>query len=401
MLEFLGRLDAQVKIRGVRVEPGEVEAALQACPGVDGAAVVVRTDPRRGIHLVAFYSGTVDVNVVRPVLRDRLPESMVPSLIEKVDELPRTASGKIDRGELAARGPVTVVAEASDPPANEIQRRVAQMWSQVLGIPSPGLDDNFFDLGGHSLIITRLSALVREAFGVRVEVRRFLEIPTVRGMADGVVEEQLRHSDPDDVAALLDLLERDARPHEPVGPQTASRHLPAAAGGSASIPSLSAIALPTFQRVPALLRAVESYHDNARRHGHAPSFTVMDNSPTGVVREQYRESLSAFAGRTGADVSYAGMEEKTTWLDDCAGSRASTDESSRSDCSGTAGDRSTRRTTLTPTSCTRRADLSSAPMTTPRPICDFLRTTRHECGWHLATPRSTGPSTTCPAWTRP
>ena len=192
------------------------------------------------------------------------------------------------------------------------------MWSEVLDIPSPGLDDNFFDLGGHSLVITRLSALVREAFGVRVGVRRFLEVPTVRGMADGVVEAQLQQGDPDEIATLLDLLEQDdGAPHRE-SPLLVAESTPLPGGDVDSPPTLDSIAIPTFERVPALLRALDSYHDNARRHGHAPSFTVMDNSNTTATRDHYREALSAFARRTNAEVSYAGMEEKAAWLDACA-----------------------------------------------------------------------------------
>ena len=293
--------------------------ALGAHPGVVEAAVVVRTDAHRSAHLAAFVSGSADVADLRPFLRSRLPEAMVPSFIEKVDTMPRTASGKIDRPCLAAR-PLAPSSPGggSERPSTEVQQRVAEMWSAVLGIPSPGLDDNFFDLGGHSLVITRLSALVRQAFGVKVEVRRFLEIPTVRGMSDGVVEAQLRQSDPGAVAVLLDLFEQrdiaamEARPR--LAPEPVSRLTAAVAAPL----SLTSVGLPTFERVPALLRALGSYQDNAQRHGHYPTFTVMDNSTSKATREEYREALGSLARRSGAEISYAGAEEKTAWLDACA-----------------------------------------------------------------------------------
>ncbi|HYG64433.1 MAG TPA: amino acid adenylation domain-containing protein, partial [Thermoanaerobaculia bacterium] len=178
-LEFLGRRDHQVKVRGLRVEPEEVEAALLACPGVNEAAVVARDGA-----LVAYVVG--GVGDIRPTLAARLPAFLVPSAFVPVDTLPRTASGKVDRRALARREvQAAALAEtgAFEPPRTPVEEQVAAIWSEVLGRPRIGAHDDFFALGGHSLLALQVVSRLRAAFGLEVPLRRLFEAPTPAALA--------------------------------------------------------------------------------------------------------------------------------------------------------------------------------------------------------------------------
>ena len=188
-LEFLGRVDAQVKLRGFRVEPGEVEAALLAHPAVGEAAVVLREDVRADPRLVAYVAARGGVEAPAPAelrewLRARLPDYMVPAAFVAMDALPLTASGKLDRRALPApEGPAGV--EYVEP-RTEAERVVAGIWARVLGVERVGALDDFFALGGHSLRAVRVVARVREAFGVELPLRTLMEGPTVARLAEAV-----------------------------------------------------------------------------------------------------------------------------------------------------------------------------------------------------------------------
>jgi hypothetical protein len=183
-LEFLGRLDHQVKIRGVRIEPGEIEAALSALPGIREAAVVAREG-----RLVAYVVGNASPDVLRSSLRERLPEPLVPATFVRLDALPRTSSGKVDRKALLshqaaperqASGETWV---APRTPAEEI---LAGIWADLLGHERVGASDHFFDLGGHSLLATQVRSRVREAFGVELPLRTLFERPVLADLAAGL-----------------------------------------------------------------------------------------------------------------------------------------------------------------------------------------------------------------------
>ncbi|WP_279576437.1 non-ribosomal peptide synthase/polyketide synthase [Actinomadura nitritigenes] len=173
-LEFLGRLDEQVKVRGFRVEPGEVEAALRAQPAVEAAAVVVRDD-----RLVGYVVGTAD----RDALASVLPDHLVPSLLVEVDALPLTANGKVDRAALPSpegvRNPAAGDAVGPRTPEEEL---VAGLWAEILGLDRVGIHHGFFDLGGHSLLVAQVVARL-QALGVEVSVDEFFDQPTVAGIA--------------------------------------------------------------------------------------------------------------------------------------------------------------------------------------------------------------------------
>jgi amino acid adenylation domain-containing protein len=181
-LEFLGRTDDQVKVRGFRVELGEIESALRRHPGVRDAVATVREDTPGDRRLVACLVGDGDLSVaaVRAALGDALPAYMVPSAFVVLDALPLSPSGKVDRRALPAP-------RAHDaPPAAPLtrhERAVADVWRQVLGTDAVGPDDNFFDLGGNSLLLIRLAGALQERFGSPVTAVELFRFPTVRALA--------------------------------------------------------------------------------------------------------------------------------------------------------------------------------------------------------------------------
>ena len=181
-IEFLGRLDDQLKIRGVRVEPAEVETALEADPGVRRAVVVAAGEPpERRLSAFVQPRATFDPFAIRERLRRRLPEPMIPSEIERVDDFPLTPSGKVDRRALASRSRARRVSGGS--PRNPTEELVARTWREVLRLETVGVDQNFFELGGHSLLATRILARLRSAFDVELPLRLLFEQPTVAGLA--------------------------------------------------------------------------------------------------------------------------------------------------------------------------------------------------------------------------
>jgi len=188
-LEFLGRVDDQVKIRGHRVEPGEVRAALEACPGVERAAVVASAEqPAGGPRLVAYVVPRAGLpapepETLRRLLRERLPEPMVPSAFVALAALPLTANGKLDRRALP---PPADEERAWRPPRTAVEERLAAIWAEVLGRERVGVDDNFFALGGHSLLATQVVARVRQVLGRDLELRHLFAEPTLAHLASRI-----------------------------------------------------------------------------------------------------------------------------------------------------------------------------------------------------------------------
>ncbi|MFD9128552.1 amino acid adenylation domain-containing protein [Kitasatospora sp. NPDC059571] len=183
-LEYLGRTDQQVKIRGIRVEPGEVAAAVEACPGVARAEVLARDDHAGGSRLVAYVlpgDGTVDPAAVREVLAARLPAHLVPAAVVPLAAFPLTPNGKLDRRALPDPD-FTPGAPAREPRTAQ-ERTLAVLFADVLGVPQVGPDDDFFDLGGHSMLAGRLVAQARAVLGAELGVRDLFEAPTVAALA--------------------------------------------------------------------------------------------------------------------------------------------------------------------------------------------------------------------------
>ncbi|MFF2552776.1 amino acid adenylation domain-containing protein [Nocardia sp. NPDC058058] len=183
-LDYLGRTDFQVKLRGLRIELGEIEAALLARPGVTQAVVVVRADAHAGDQLIGYVVGAADADELKAALAQALPSYMVPSAVLVLDEFPLNASGKLDRRALPA--PV-FEAKVFRAPATPIEEIVAGVFADLLGVDRVGADDDFFELGGNSLIATRAVARVNEALDTNVGVRELFETATVSGLAARIV----------------------------------------------------------------------------------------------------------------------------------------------------------------------------------------------------------------------
>nr|WP_253903091.1 non-ribosomal peptide synthetase [Corallococcus exiguus] len=186
-IEYVGRADFQVKVRGLRIELGEIEAALEQHPGVRQAVVVAREDIAGDKRLVAYVvrssgSEAVEVSALRSRLYEKLPEYMVPSAFVLMNALPLTPSGKVDRKALPA--PTTSQARVpTRAPRTDTERDLAALWSRVLRINEVGAEDDFFDLGGHSLSATQVLARIRQHFGVELSLPDFFASPTVEAVA--------------------------------------------------------------------------------------------------------------------------------------------------------------------------------------------------------------------------
>jgi amino acid adenylation domain-containing protein len=184
-IEYLGRTDQQLKIRGFRIEPGEIEHVLEEHPAVQ-KAVVVPYEPARGEKRLAAYvvgpEGELpDPEVLRENLKSRLPEFMVPTAFVPLAALPLNANGKVDRRRLPR--PERSHGRTWTEPRTDGERAVAAVWRDLLGVERVGLDDNFFDLGGHSLLLTRVEARLREVFARDVSLIDLFQYPDVRSLA--------------------------------------------------------------------------------------------------------------------------------------------------------------------------------------------------------------------------
>ncbi len=183
-LEYVGRTDDQVKIRGMRVEPGEVEAALAKHPASARAAVAVRADRQGDAALFGYVIPShpdADVTGIREDLRRSLPEHLVPAVVMAVDEFPLTPNGKVDREALPVPQVAAPVGRGPRTPQEEI---LCGLFAEVLNLEQIGVEDNFFDLGGHSLLANKLIARIGEVMGTEVPIRTFFAGPTVEQLAE-------------------------------------------------------------------------------------------------------------------------------------------------------------------------------------------------------------------------
>jgi len=186
-IDFLGRADYQIKLRGHRIEPGEIEALLEKCPGVRQAVVVLREDREGDKRLVAYLvaDATDTAAALRTAAGAKLPDYMVPSAVVFLDELPLTGNGKIDRKallKLPAPNLASAAAHTAEP-SSEMERVVARAWQQALGIPSVGFTENFFDLGAHSLTVAEAHAKLEEVLGREIALLDLFQFTTVRALA--------------------------------------------------------------------------------------------------------------------------------------------------------------------------------------------------------------------------
>ncbi|MDQ1610281.1 MAG: hypothetical protein QOG00_212 [Pyrinomonadaceae bacterium] len=188
-VEFIGRKDQQLKIRGFRVELGEIESVLSRHPGVRDAVAVARKEPDGGKRIVAYVVGAesnaTHVAELRSYLKQKLPAYMLPALYVMLDVLPLTPNGKVDRAALPApeSSAATDAGENYVEPRDGIEELMAGIWEEVLGAGRVGVFDNFFDLGGHSLLAMRVVTRIRKTFNVELGVRALFEHPTVASLS--------------------------------------------------------------------------------------------------------------------------------------------------------------------------------------------------------------------------
>jgi len=203
--EFIGRADEQIKVRGYRIEPGEVEVVLNEHRGVKQGVVVAKNDGGGGKQLVAYVvrEAGVTITELKRYVRERLPDYMVPSAILMLEELPVTANGKIDRKKLSVMEDVRQEAEpgyvATRTPVEEM---LGAIFQEVLKLDRVGRNDNFFEIGGHSLLATRVISRVRNTFGIGIEVRSIFEEATVAGLARKI-EEAVRAGEKEEAPPLV------------------------------------------------------------------------------------------------------------------------------------------------------------------------------------------------------
>ncbi|MFF7366783.1 non-ribosomal peptide synthetase [Streptomyces tricolor] len=278
VLEFLGRADDQAKLRGLRVEPGEVEAVLAAHPAVAHAAVVVRGDGPAGKRLVAHVvpraGHSTDAAALRAHAAAALPDYLVPAAFVLADALPLTASGKVDRAALPA--PAQTADAGPTAPRTDTERTLCGIFAELLGADAVGADDDFFVRGGHSLLATRLVARIARAFGTEIPLREVFEHRTPRTLAAVVTGT----TSPADQAPPLEPADRD-RPLPLSFAQQRMWFLDQLAPGSASYTSGGALRVRgplDPERLAGALTAVVARHETLRT-----TFTVADGVPAAVV----------------------------------------------------------------------------------------------------------------------
>lgn len=322
-LDYLGRVDQQLKIRGLRIEPAEIEAAMLAHPAVRQAVVIARTDgPGRDPVLVGYLvadgpDGEADNNPatdqpsapttaeLRAHLASLLPASMVPNAFVALPALPLTPTGKLDRRALPAPDLPARTATAADLPRTPVEVGLASIWSEVLGLGTIGVHDSFFELGGHSLLATRVVARVRELLHAELPVRAIFEQPTIAGLATRLEAQQVPSERRDDTIV-------PAR-HDPHAPQPLSPaqwrvwFLDQLVPGSAAYTIVDARLLTGPLDVGALSRALTELvhrHEALRSPvvsvDGAPMQVVVDPTPvtlsvTDLARDDVAEALRAEA----------------------------------------------------------------------------------------------------------
>ena len=184
LIEFLGRIDNQVKVRGFRVEPAGIEAVLRRQPGVADALVTARRDVTGSLQLVAFVvlgSRNGPLTNLRDAIRDELPDYLVPAEMIAIDAIPLTTGGKVDRQALPS--PTNSRVESMPNPSNETEEQLLSLWHEIFPKQTIGVEDDFFALGGHSLLAIRLFARIEQVFGSAPPLTAIFQAPTVRHLA--------------------------------------------------------------------------------------------------------------------------------------------------------------------------------------------------------------------------
>jgi acyl-coenzyme A synthetase/AMP-(fatty) acid ligase len=220
---LFGRKDHQVKIRGHRIELGEIEAALASHGGVREAVVVAREDTPGEKRLVAYYTcrerkaselstgeEMPGAEVLRAYLNGKLPEYMVPAAYVRLERLPLTANGKLDRKALPAPEGEAYVTRGYEAPKGEIETAVAGIWGEVLELERVGRHDNFFELGGHSLLVVRVITRLRQALSVEVKIGDLFARPVLSALAEHIINVQLAQFDTKDLGSVLKFMQNNS-----------------------------------------------------------------------------------------------------------------------------------------------------------------------------------------------
>jgi amino acid adenylation domain-containing protein len=334
-LELIGRADDQLKIRGFRVEPAEVEVALRAHPAVGDCLVIGKTFPGDDRRLVAYVipmepkaGSTQAVNTaeLREYLGSRLPDYMVPAHVVALPAFELNVNGKIDRSRLPMPKQESAADEDILAPRTEIETVLLRLWQDVLDVRKIDIRDDFFSLGGHSLLIIRIIAQLREELGVELPLTTFLDGPTIEQLAVSITAlmavEMAGAEDEYDLEALLSELEGGSEPAvagaAEAGAAVAGTVLDATSlrqallerGDAArSGPGIAAIGVPSSNRPESLKVCLASYLENAREYGHRPDVVVCGSQGDPATDEAYRTVLGELAGRYGVEISYSGASE--------------------------------------------------------------------------------------------
>ena len=187
-IECLGRIDFQVKVRGFRIELGEIEAVMAQYPAIKEAVAAVREDKPGEKILVGYFvaqdnTTEEETNQLRPFLKERLPDYMVPMQFMKLDTMPLTPNGKVDRKALPKPDNYQALAANYVAPRNDLEREVADIWAEVLGLEKVGIYDNFFELGGYSLLAIKIVARMRQSLQVEILLPNLFELPTIADLS--------------------------------------------------------------------------------------------------------------------------------------------------------------------------------------------------------------------------
>jgi len=185
-IEFIGRMDQQVKIRGLRIELGEIESQLLKHEAVKETVVLAKEDKNGSKYLCAYLVSNRELTVkeLRERLSQQLPEYMIPSYFIQLEKIPLTPNGKIDRKALPEPDGNIVTGAEYEAPGNETEEKLVEIWQKVLGADRIGINDNFFDLGGHSLKATSMAAKIHKELNVEVPLREVFKKPTIKGLAE-------------------------------------------------------------------------------------------------------------------------------------------------------------------------------------------------------------------------
>jgi amino acid adenylation domain-containing protein len=207
-IEYLGRIDNQVKIRGCRIELGEIERALCSHPDISESVVVARDDLPGGRGLIAYTviseGHELSTNEMRDYLWNRLPEYMIPAAFIKLQKMPLTSHGKLDRRALPALDQEELRGDSLyQKPRTQTEKILTEIWQQVLNVEKIGINDNFFDLGGHSLLANQIVSRIRAIFQIVFPLRRLFRAPTIAKLAIAVLQAQIEQSVDEETSKLL------------------------------------------------------------------------------------------------------------------------------------------------------------------------------------------------------